>query len=123
METVEEKLKEELKKFKKLSGVMGSAIVRRDGLMILSDLSSGVNSKAVAAMSAAIVGTSETASKELKIGDMEEVLIESNKGKLVSIGAGPEAIFVAITKKKINLGLILIEMKKVAEKISKLISS
>jgi predicted regulator of Ras-like GTPase activity (Roadblock/LC7/MglB family) len=123
MESTEEILRQELKKFRKLSDVMGSAIVRRDGLMILSDLSESVNSKAIAAMAAAIVGTGETASKELGIGDMQEVLIESKQGKLISIGAGPESILVAMVKKKVNLGLILIEMEKIAGKVSKAITS
>ena len=123
MQTKEDILKEDLKNFRKLSDVRGSAIIRRDGLMILSDLDSSVNSKAVAAMAAAIVGTSETASKELKIGEMSEVLIESKTGKLVSIGAGPEALFVAIMRKKANLGLILLEMDKIAKRVSKILSS
>jgi predicted regulator of Ras-like GTPase activity (Roadblock/LC7/MglB family) len=123
METKEEVLREDLKKFRKLSDVTGSAIIRRDGLMILSDFSSKVNSRAVAAMAAAIVGTSETASKELNIGQMQEVLIESASGKLISIGAGPESIFVAMVRKKANLGLILIEMEKIAKKISTVIAS
>jgi predicted regulator of Ras-like GTPase activity (Roadblock/LC7/MglB family) len=123
MQTKEDILKEDLRGFKKLSDVKGSAIIRRDGLMILSDLGSAVNSKAVAAMAAAIVGTSETASKELKIGEMTEVLIESKAGKLVSIGAGPEALFVAIIRKKANLGLILLEMDKIAKRVSKVLSS
>jgi predicted regulator of Ras-like GTPase activity (Roadblock/LC7/MglB family) len=123
MESTEDILKQELKKFRKLSGVVGSAIIRRDGLMILSDLSSEVNSKAIAAMAAAIVGTGETASKELGIGEMEEVVIESRSGKLISIGAGKESIFVALVKKKVNLGLILIEMEKIARKVEKVISS
>ena len=123
METKEEILQQDLKNFKKISYVVGACIVRRDGLMILAELPNGVNSKAIAAMAAAIVGTSETASKELIIGEMQEVVIDSKAGKLISIGAGPEAIFVAMIKKKANLGLILIEMEKIAKRISRIIAS
>lgn len=121
METKEDILKEELKKFRKLSGVIGSGIMRRDGLMIMSDFPGVVNSRGVAAMAAAIVGTSETASKELKIGDMQEVLIQSSKGNLISIGAGSESIFVALTKKNASLESVLGEMKKISKRISKII--
>ena len=62
-------LEEVLKELEKIGDIIGSAVVRRDGLLIASGLPSEVNAKAVAAMAAAIVGTSETSTKELEIGE------------------------------------------------------
>jgi predicted regulator of Ras-like GTPase activity (Roadblock/LC7/MglB family) len=121
MATKEEELKKLLDDFESTGDVIGSAVVRRDGLMIISSLPKEVNSKAVAAMAAAIVGTGETASRELSIGDLNQILVESASGKLISIGAGPDAIFTALVKPKANMGLILMNMERSSKKISTVI--
>lgn len=118
MATKEEELKKILSEFESMGDVIGSAVVRRDGLMIISSLPKEVNSKAVAAMAAAIVGTGETASKELDIGDLNQIVVESALGKLISIGAGREAIFTALVKAKANMGLILMNMERTGKKIA-----
>ena len=69
-------------------------------------------------MAAAIVGTGETAGKELDIGDFSQVIVESKKGKIISLGAGPEAIFSALVGSKANIGLILMRMERAAKKIA-----
>jgi predicted regulator of Ras-like GTPase activity (Roadblock/LC7/MglB family) len=121
MATKEEELKKILKDFESVGDVIGSAVVRRDGLMIISGLPDEINSKAVAAMAAAIVGTGETASNELDIGELTQVVVESAKGKLISVGAGPDAIFTALVKPKANIGLILINMERSTKKIGMVI--
>ena len=122
MATKEEEMKKVLDDFESTGDVIGSAVVRRDGLMIISSLPAEINSKAVAAMAAAIVGTGETASNELDIGDLGQVVVESAKGKLISIGAGPDAIFTALVKPKANMGLILMNMERSSKKISSIIA-
>jgi predicted regulator of Ras-like GTPase activity (Roadblock/LC7/MglB family) len=121
MATKEEDLKNILNDFESTGDVIGAAIVRRDGLMIISGLPRDVNSKAVAAMAAAIVGTGETASNELSIGELNQVVVESAGGKLISIGAGPDAIFTALVKPKANMGLILMNMERSTKKIATVI--
>ena len=121
MGTKEDDLKKILGDFESTGDVIGSAVVRRDGLMILSSLPENVNSKAVAAMAAAIVGTGETASSELSIGELNQIVVESASGKLVSIGAGTDAIFTALVKPKANMGLILMSMERSAKKIARII--
>jgi predicted regulator of Ras-like GTPase activity (Roadblock/LC7/MglB family) len=119
--TKEEDLKKILDDFESSGDVTGAAIVRRDGLMIVSSLPEAVNSKAVAAMAAAIVGTGETASNELNIGTLNQVVVESGTGKLISVGAGSDAILTALIKPKANMGLILMNMERAAKKISRII--
>ena len=121
MPTKEDQLKKLLEEFESSGNVTGSAIVRRDGLMVLSSLPEAVNSKAVAAMTAAIVGTGETASNELAMGKLTQIVVESDQGKLISIGAGPETILTALVKPKANMGLILMNMERSAKKIGRII--
>ncbi len=119
--TKEQELREIIDKFEELGDVIGSAVVRRDGLMIISGLPSEINSNAVAAMLAAMVGTGETVSRELEIGTLKQVVVESKKGKLVSVGAGEDAIFGALVREKANMGLILMELERSAKRIEKII--
>ena len=119
--TKEEELKQILEEFENVGDVIGSAVVRRDGLMIVSGLPKETNSKAVAAMAAAIVGTGETASNELNIGQLNQVVIESQKGKLISLGAGPDAIFTTLVRDRANMGLILMQMERASKKIMRII--
>ena len=118
MGTKEEDLKEILDDFESTGNIIGSAVVRRDGLMIISSLPKEVNSKAVAAMAAAMVGTGETASKELSIGELGQVLVESASGKLISIDVGSDVIFTALVKPKANMGLVLMNMERSIKKIA-----
>jgi predicted regulator of Ras-like GTPase activity (Roadblock/LC7/MglB family) len=114
-------LEDVLKELEKIGDIIGSAIVRRDGLLIASGLPSEVNARAVAAMAAAIVGTSETSTKELEIGEFQQVIVNASEGQYVAIGAGEEAILIALLRKDANIGLILLEMEKAAKKIEKLV--
>jgi len=110
-----------LKGLGELGDVIGSSIVRRDGLLIASNLPSEVNAKAVAAMAAAIVGTSETSTKELDIGEFNQVIVNGSNGQYVSVGAGGEAILICLIKKTANLGLVLLEMERSAKKLGRII--
>jgi predicted regulator of Ras-like GTPase activity (Roadblock/LC7/MglB family) len=121
MPTKEEELKKLLDEFQSAGDVIGAAVVRRDGLMVLSSLPQDVNSKAVAAMAAAIVGTGETASNELSIGKLNQVVVESANGKLISIGASTDVILTVLVKPTANMGMILMNMEKSSKKIGRII--
>ncbi len=123
MPEVEKKkeLEEILHHLERVGDIIGSAIVRRDGLLIASGLPAEVNAKAVAAMAAAIAGTSESSARELKIGEFQQVIVNASTGQYVVLGAGPEAILIALLRKEANLGLVLLEMEKAAQKIARLL--
>lgn len=91
--------------------------MRRDGLVITHTLPEGVDPKIVAAMTAAIVGTSEMATVQLSQGHFERAIVESDNGKLLSVGAGEEALLVALVYRDANLGLVLMAMEKAARQV------
>ena len=99
--------------------VEGAAVVTRDGLLVTSSLSSKVDAETLAAMTATMMGSAETAMHELKKKELERVIVETRDSKLITMGAGEETILVAMVSEKVNLGLILISMKKIAQKIEK----
>jgi len=72
-------------------------------------------------MSATMLGAAETATTELGKGIPDRVIVESDNGKLIAMGAGPKALLVVLTEPNAGLGLILVELEKAAEKIKKII--
>ena len=115
-DTKKEKLIEVLEGLQKIGDIAESMIVSRDGLPIASNTEKS-DVDTFAAMAAAMQGAAETAASELKQGNVEEIIIETEKGKIISTGAGEKAILVVRTMKAKNLGLVLIEIKKSAEKV------
>ncbi len=104
-----------------VSDIRAAAVVRRDGLIITHSLPDGVDPRTTAAMTAAIVGTSEMATVQLGQGRFEQALIESEGGKLVSTGAGDQALVIALAYKDANLGLVLMALQKASRKVDEIL--
>ena len=100
-----------------VTDIKSAAVVRRDGLVVTHTLPDGVDPKLVAAMTAAIVGTSEMATIQLAQGRFIRAIIESDDGKLLSVGAGEEALLVALVYDDANLGLVLMAMERAAKQV------
>jgi len=115
-ETKKDRLIGLLKEMQKIGDINGSIVVSRDGLVIASNITE-IDADTFAAMSAAMQGAAETAASELKQGEVDQIIIETGKGKIISTGAGTKAILVILTSRSINLGLALLEMGKATEKI------
>ena len=121
MPEVKERIELVLDELRKTGDIEASAVVRRDGLMISSDLPARVESRTVAAMTAALVGTAETTSSELKRGAFQEVVVDSEKGKIVAIGAGRMALLVSLMRPEGNLGFVLLSMERAAKNIESIL--
>ncbi|MCC7572462.1 MAG: roadblock/LC7 domain-containing protein [Candidatus Methanofastidiosum sp.] len=114
-----EVLKELLKEFKSTSAdVQASAVVSTDGLIIASELPQDVEEDRVAAMSAAMLSLGERTSKELMKGSLEQVFVKGQDGYILLMGAGEDAVLTALAKKDAKLGLVFLDMKRTADKIS-----
>ena len=100
--------------------VTGAALLRPDGLMIASVLSQDTDEKRLAAMGAAIVGTSQRTCDELSRGDLNEIIIEGNIGKATFSFAGSKGILAVLSPKEVNLGLVLMEVERTSEEIAKI---
>lgn len=99
--------------------VTGSALLRPDGLMIASVLPKDTDEKRLAAMGAAIVGTSQRTCDELSRGDLGEIIIEGNVGKAIFSFAGSKGILAVLSPKEVNLGLVLMEVERAADAVAK----
>lgn len=99
--------------------ITGSAVIRTNGLMIASSLPSEANERMVAAMSAALLGTSRRTAEALFNGIFKSLSLEIDKGNMFLIGAG-RVILVALTNKDPNIGLVTLEIEDTSKKISDL---
>jgi len=118
-----ERIEETIDELSHLTDIKSAAVVRRDGLVVTHTLPDGVDPKIVAAMTAAIVGTSEMATIQLSQGRFGRAIVESEEGKLLSLGAGEEAFLVALVYDDANLGLVLMAMERAAKQVEEILRS
>ncbi|TAK14830.1 MAG: hypothetical protein EPO32_00655 [Anaerolineae bacterium] len=101
--------------------IEGSAIVSVDGLSIASALRQGIEEDRVSAMSAAMLSLGERIASELGRGVLEQVYIKGEKGYVLLMAVGEEAVLTIMARKEAKLGLILLEMKRAVEELATLI--
>src|SRR5437773_1753220 len=115
------RLQSVLAELRRLPGILGVTIARRDGILIAHSLPKTMDPKKVAAMAAAIVGTAEMATIQLAQGRFVRAIVESDHGKLLSLGAGEEALLVALVYDDANLGLVLIALERAAKQVERIL--
>ncbi len=111
-----------LSDLKKVGGVETCAAVSRDGLLIRGIIADEQSAESFAAMSATMLGAAETATTELGKGIPHRVIVETERGRLIAVGAGPKALLVVLVDSETGLGLILLELEKSAQKLKELLS-
>ena len=101
--------------------IEASAVVSVDGLIMASALQQGVEEDRVSAMSAAMLSLGERISNELGRKGLEQVYIKGEKGYVVLMSVGQEAVLTALAREQAKLGLIFLDMRRAAEDLAKLI--
>ena len=101
--------------------IEASAIVSTDGLMMAALLPSGMDEDRVGAMSAALLSLGDRTARELARGSLEQVLIKGGKGYILMTHAGEDAVLTVLTKPQAKLGLILLDVRRAAEAVAKVI--
>ncbi len=101
--------------------IEASAVVSVDGLTIASALPSSVEEDRVAAMSAAMLSLGERIATELGRGGLEQVYIKGSNGYVILMAIGNEAVLTALAHENAKLGLILLDMHRTVDALSKLI--
>lgn len=101
--------------------IEASAIVSVDGLTIASALPREVEEDRVSAMSAAMLSLGERIANELGRGTLEQVFIKGEKGFVVLMSVGEEAVLTALAREQAKLGLIFLDMRRATEDLVKLI--
>ena len=110
-----------LQELRRIPDVMAVALARRDGLLIAHVLPKSMDPKRIAAMAAAIVGTSEMAASEMGLGAFFQSIVDSGHAKMLATGAGEEGILITMVRTDANLGLVLLSVGKAVQAITDLL--
>ena len=102
--------------------VEAAAVVSADGLPMASALPEHVEEERLAAMSAALLILGERAASGMGKGELSQVVVESGKGYVILMSAGPQAVLVAVTTTQTKAGLTLFEMRRTAESVAALMN-
>jgi predicted regulator of Ras-like GTPase activity (Roadblock/LC7/MglB family) len=106
---------------KNIGGVEASIAASRDGLLIRGNMPKEKLLASLAAMSATMLGAAETATTQAEKGLPARVIVESEYGRLIIVGAGPKALLIILANLNSSLGLILIELDKSAKMLKELL--
>src|SRR5216117_767312 len=109
------RLRAVLAELRRVPDILGATIARRDGILIAHALPKSMDPKKIAAMSAAIVGTSEMAAGEMGLGSFNQSIVDTHIGMMMATGAGEEAILVTMLRNEANMGLIHIGVDRAVE--------
>lgn len=103
--------------------VEAAAVVSGDGLPMASALPPQVEEDRLAAMSAALLSLGERAASELGKGDLAQVFIEGPHGHVILMAAGSDSVLVSVTGRGAKVGLVLYEMRRIAERVAAIMSA
>src|SRR6267143_3648713 len=117
------RLQSVLAELRRLPGILGVTIARRDGILIAHSLPKTMDPKKIAAMAAAIVGTSEMAVVEMGLGTFNSSIVDTHIGKMLATGAGEEAILVTMVRSEANMGLLLLSVDRGVQSISEVLKA
>jgi uncharacterized protein len=101
----------------RVEGVIGSLLVGKDGLVVASTLLDTDDAEVLGAMSAAVYGEIDKSTKRIGVGTLVDAIIDAQDGSILLLEA-KDLILVVITQRMVNLGLIKMEMRRAARRIS-----
>jgi hypothetical protein len=101
--------------------IEASAVVSVDGLTIASALPQSVEEDRVAAMSAAMLSLGERIALELGRGSLQQVYIKGSSGYVLLMSVAEGCVLTVLARENAKLGLLLLDMCRAAEALSKII--
>ena len=106
----------------RVPGVEAGLVATPDGLPIASALPPGTDEERVAAMCAAAYSTAERICRELGKGEIQTSFVRGEGGYVLVTSAGPNAVLMIMTSPEAKLGLLFLEMRRLANEIKDLVS-
>ena len=106
-----------LQSLKKIKGILGAVICEKYGLITDSALPGWVDEEAVAAMVTLILRATERQAKEVNQGEIQNAIIENERGKIVMTVMGDKIIAV-LTTSDMKLGILDLKLRSARAKLS-----
>ena len=105
----------------RIEGVIGALIVGKDGLVVASTLHNADDGEVLAAMSAAVYGEINKATRRIGVGRLVDAIIDAQDGSILLLEAR-EMILAVITQRVVNLGLVKLEMRGGDKRIAEVVA-
>lgn len=99
------------------SDILASALVSNDGLPIAFRLPEDVEPDRVGGMTAAMFSLGGRAAREMKVGKMQQVMVQGDDGLIVLIQASAESSLIITAKQEAKLGLVLLNARQAVKQI------
>ncbi len=104
-----------------LADIEAAAVVSVDGLSMASSMPADVEEDRVAAMSAAMLSLGERIATELGRGVLDQVYIKGEKGYVILMAIGEEAVLTVLAREDAKLGLVFLDMGRAVTDLEKLV--
>jgi predicted regulator of Ras-like GTPase activity (Roadblock/LC7/MglB family)/CheY-like chemotaxis protein len=101
-----------LNEFTKLPGVSAVCLVGRDGFLLDSVASRGIDAEMLGAIASSGYGASESMGRQLGKGGMTMSMSEFERGPVMFSPVGEDSLLVIVAEKDANLGMIRLKLKK-----------
>lgn len=95
---LKEKIGEYIRKIRAIEGVLGCALISRDGIMLGRSLDGEVNEPWLAAMCATLFASAESASGILKVPPPQAVSVLIEGKTVIILGAGEKLLVMAMIR-------------------------
>jgi predicted regulator of Ras-like GTPase activity (Roadblock/LC7/MglB family) len=102
-------------------GVDAAIVLGRDGLLIDSHLTPGLDAEDIAARIPAIIGSADDFGAATGRGELTTAVLEHSNGLAIVSVLSPEAILLVLVTAKANLGQLLFELRRNREHIAALV--
>jgi hypothetical protein len=106
----------------RIDGVIGSLLVGKDGLVVISTLMEDEDAEVLGAMSAAVFGEIDKATNRIGVGTLVDTIIDAEHGSILML-ENRDLILVVVTKRMVNLGLVKMEMRRASRRIAEMVPS
>lgn len=106
----------------RIDGVIGSILVGKDGLVVISTLMEDDDAEVLGAMSAAVFGEIDKATKRIGVGTLVDTIIDAENGSILML-ENRDLILVVVTRRMVNLGLVKMEMRRASRRIAEMVPS
>ena len=100
-----------------ISDVQGAVLISSDGLALASVLPKEMDEERTAAISASLIPLGERVCQELILGNIERLIVESQRGYAMLVRCDCELILLVLADKVVKPGLLFLQTKRVIRKI------
>lgn len=97
--------------------IEASAVISGDGFTLAAVLGEDVDPDRFGAMCASLLALADRAAQEIARGTLKQVLVEGERGTMLLVQAGPEAVLAVAARPTMNLGMVFLEARKTALKV------